>query len=565
MFSSRSVLQFATTVAHLRRQQLAGQVRNRVRLLYERPEKFAARPLPAFGGCRWRPECDFLPPGPQDNCAANMLDGRFRFLNSEKNVGRPPDWNRADLPKLWLYNLHYFEYLWTLDYEAAKSLVSDWMERHTLRQGRLGWEPYPTSLRLVNLCGIFFGKWRRRTEDDSDFRDRLWASIFLQTQWLSEHLETHLLGNHLFENGAALAVVGSCFSGGVAERWLRSGKSILEKEIPEQILGDGMHFERSPMYHCRIVYLLALLHNTGHPELVDLVREPLKRSLDALGRLTHPDGRIALLNDSAFAVCNAPGQLATYVRRLLGDEQSENKTAAGPFALPDAGYYGFRDDAGTYIVCDAGRIGPDYIPGHAHADMFSFELSMKERRVIVDSGVYDYEASPMRRYCRSTKAHNTVEIEGFDQCDMWASFRVGRRGYPRDVQWLPSDEGFCLEGWHDGYKRLKGRPKHSRQFNWSKSGELVVADKIIASCQQNIVSRIHLHPDCSVEHLHDDRAEVSYPAGRFAVSFHGKGRLTVEESLYCPHFGRKYDNAALAYCVSGPHISISTHIQKLSG
>lgn len=205
-----------------------------------------------------------------------MLDGRFSFLNSDNDVGWPPDWNRNDLPKLWLYNLHYCEYLWALNYENSKSLVLDWIENHTLQREQLGWEPYPTSLRLMNLCGVFFSKYRRQIEDDLDFLNKLWANIFLQTQWLSEHLETHLLGNHLFENGAAHAFVGSCFSGSAAKRWLQLGKSILEKEIPEQILGDGMHFERSPMYHCRITYLLALLYNTSHSELVDLVKEPLK-------------------------------------------------------------------------------------------------------------------------------------------------------------------------------------------------------------------------------------------------------------------------------------------------
>jgi len=411
MFNSKSALQLATTIAHLRRQQFTSQVRNRLRPLYENPRRFERRPLPEYGGCRWRPEHDFLTPGPQNNRAADMLDGRFSFLNSDNHVGWPPDWNRNDLPKLWLYNLHYFEYLWVLDYEDSKSLVLDWMENHTLRKEQPGWEPYPTSLRLMNLCGVFFGRFRRQIERDSDFLNKLWASIFLQARWLSEHLETHLLGNHLFENGSALAVVGSCFCGSESEKWFKLGKSILEKEIPEQIVSDGMHFERSPMYHCRIIYLLAFLCNTGDSELVDLVREPLGRALDALARLIHPDGQIALLNDSAFAVYNIPGQLTAHIRESLADDGAEDKTAVtGPFALPDAGYYGFRDDAGTYIICDAAPIGPDYIPGHAHADIFSFELSMKGHRIIVDSGVYDYESSPTRAYCRSTRVSTRYSV-----------------------------------------------------------------------------------------------------------------------------------------------------------
>ena len=493
-----------------------------------------------------------------------MLDGRFSFLNSENDVDWPPDWNRNDLPKLWLYNLHYFEYLWALNYEDSKSLVLDWIENHTLQQEQLGWEPYPTSLRLMNLCGVFFSKYRRQIDDDVDFLNKLWASIFLQTQWLSEHLETHLLGNHLFENGAALAVVGSRFCGSAAKRWLQLGKSILGREIPEQILGDGLHFERSPMYHCRITYLLALLYNTSHSELVDLVKEPLIRAINALAEMTNPDGQIALLNDSAFSVYNIPGDLAAYVQESLDDNDGENKTAtAGPFALPDSGYYGFRDDAGTYIVCDAAPIGPDYIPGHAHADIFSFELSMKGHRVIVDSGVYDYESSSTRKYCRSTKAHNTVEIEGLDQCEMWASFRVGRRGYPHDVQWLPSNEGFCLKGWHDGYKRLKGSPIHRRELHWNNSGELTVQDRTTASKPQNVISRLHLHPNCKIDQLKSNAVRVSYPEGNFRITFFGRGELSLEDSYYCPEFGIKISNRAVAYASSGCKTETEFKIEEL--
>ncbi|MHC4072924.1 MAG: heparinase II/III family protein [Planctomycetota bacterium] len=145
------------------------------------------------------------------------------------------------------------------------------MENYPLRQKQVGWDPYPTSLRLINLCGVFFNKYQVQTKADTAFLHRLWSSIYIQAEWITKHLETHLLGNHLFENGAALAVVGGCFSDSTAMRWLRLGKSILEKEIPEQMLGDGMHFERSPMYHCRITYLLAFLYNTSCSELVDLV------------------------------------------------------------------------------------------------------------------------------------------------------------------------------------------------------------------------------------------------------------------------------------------------------
>jgi len=468
------------------------------------------------------------------------------------------------LPKLWLYNLHYFEYIWALDYFQSKKLVLDWIENYPLQRKLVGWDPYPTSLRLINLCCVFFNKYRAQTEADTAFLHRLWSSIYIQAEWLTKHLETHLLGNHLFENGAALVFVGSCFAGEAAKRWYKKGKDILVNQISEQILADGTHFERSPMYHLRITYLLAILLDVSRSDLDDRVREPLSRMLKALEKLCHPDNEIALFNDSAFGIYNSPGEVIAYAKSLLGDgKTAQNFDQTGPFALPEAGYYGFRDQNGTYLVCDAAPIGPDYIPGHAHADMFSFELSLKGHRVIVDSGVHDYEVSRMRQYCRSTKAHNTIEIDGQDQCEMWAVFRVARRSRPYNVKWMPSEGGFLLSAWHDGYKRLKGRPVHYRNFNWNNSGQLTVEDTITASCTQSVTSRLHLHPNCEITELKDNTALVTYPAGKFKITFFGNGKFSVENSYYCPEFGVKIPNKALASSCSLPKIKTGFRIETL--
>jgi len=230
----------------------------------------------------------------------------------------------------------------------------------------------------------------------------------------------------------------------------------------------------------------------------------------------------------------------------------------GPWSLPDAGYYGARSTDGSCIVCDAGPVGPDYLPGHAHGDIFSFELSFGAARVIVDSGVHDYEKSDTRRYCRSTRAHNTVEIDGQDQCEFWGMFYVGRRGRPHDVQWTPSPDGFTLEAWHDGYRHLPGRPVHHRRFAWNTSGMLQLSDHVESTRSFSAVSRFHMHPDCRILRQDSRSAEISFPGGRLLVDFNGPGTLNVEDSFYCPRFGQAIPNKCLAYSCSGSSIRIET-------
>ena len=463
--------------------------------------------------------------------------GTFTFINQTEKLGWPPhDWDVPGLPKLWQYNLHYFDWLWGLSYDKAREAVIDWMARYPLIRGRVGWDSYPTSLRLSNWCGVFFDKFRDRTEQDTSFLNTIWRGIFIQVGWLARHPEIHLQGNHLFENGAALAFTGSCFSGDAAQKWLQGGLQILNSQIPEQILPDGMHFERSPMYHSRMIWLMRLLRDTGNGKLMNLVEKPYTVMQETLAMLLHPDGDIALLNDSAFNIYNTP-------RELVGSD----RMIIGAWSLPDAGYYGYRGRDGSYVVCDAGNIGPDYIPGHAHADIFSFELSMNGHRVIVDSGLFDYERSRTRSYCRSTRAHNTVEIEGMDQSEMWGGFRVARRGYPHDVKWNGADDGFMLSGWHDGYTRLKGKPVHARRFQWSHGSGLVLHDTITTARDVMCRSYLHLHPECSCETSDNNAVLISFSAGRFKIRFDGPGALEVRQGSYYPEFSIAYDNTVLAY------------------
>lgn len=529
----------AWTVRYLKASQIAGQVRHRVVRSFVRYGNASDGGVEAYPGCTWPKGVSFLPPGAQDNRADAIRKGALRFFNVEKRVGFPPRWDCPESPRLWQYNLHYFEWLWALDYEDAKITVLDWIEKHPPAREAVGWEPYPTSLRLMNWCAVFFSKCRETTEADHDFLHKLWVSVVHQGDWLMRHLETHQLGNHYLENGAALAFIGSCFAGEQAGKWFRRGCHILKAQIPEQIPPDGMHFELTPGYHCRVTHVLAMLVATGNDRLKALLAAPLARMMKALDIVCHPDGRISLLSDSAFGIYNEPDQLKSLCRKLLGDRSTELPASQGCFALPDAGYYGWRDLEGNYIICDFGKVGPDHIPGHGHADIFSFELSLRGHRVIVDSGVGDYDVSETRRYCRSTAAHNTVEVDGKDQCEMWAAFRVARRGYPRDIKWEPSATGFSISGWHDGYRRLSGRPVHSRRIEWGPRKGLVITDRITSASVVKAVSRLYLHPACKVTSLREGRVEIGFPGGCAEVVSTSKSLLEIEEGACFRQFGMR--------------------------
>lgn len=496
-----------------------------------------------------------LPPGPQNNSAEDIRRGSFTFLNHTADPGWPPQWAPNGLPLLWQFNLHYFEWLWALDYADARNAVLHWIAGHPLDRNQPGWCSYPLSLRLVNWLGVFLGRDRDATLADKDFFRTLWQSLFTQTEWLFKHPEYHILGNHLLENAAALTVVGGTLGGQPGSRWQRKGERILTRQLAEQILPDGMHFERSPMYHLRSAYSLLAASHVCSRNMRPVIARKLSQMRTALDALCHPDGDIALFNDSALGTANTPAQVRKALADCLGVDTRH--LPGGPVALPDAGYYGYRQDDGTYVLCDAGNIGPDYLPGHAHGDIFSFELSLKGHRVIVDAGVHDYETGAMRDYCRSTGAHNTVEIDGQDQCEFWSDFLVARRGHVQNVDWSPGDAGFVLSGSHDGYRRLPGAPTHTRTFRWECPAGLRIEDRITAGRTVQTASRLHLHPHCRVTQADAKSATIHYAAGTVDVHFEGEGRLDTEDSVYCPEFGKQLANTCLVWRTDAPTIRTS--------
>ena len=157
-------------------------------------------------------------------------------------------WDGSQREKLWRYNQHYFDDLNAKGaadrQEWHSQLLSDWVANNSPGIGS-GWEPYPLSLRVVNLV-----KWATR---GVQLHAEVVHSLSVQVRWLSERLEHHLLGNHLFANAKALVMAGVFFEGPEADKWLVKGLGILQREIPEQVLPDGGHFERSTMYHALVL------------------------------------------------------------------------------------------------------------------------------------------------------------------------------------------------------------------------------------------------------------------------------------------------------------------------
>jgi uncharacterized heparinase superfamily protein len=515
-----ALLRYVAAISHLGPRQAALNLLHRA----HRPLRLYGRYARRGRGLEWagRARAPLVPHAG----GARLEAGRFTAIGRSDAVGDPPAWE-ADRPLLWLYNLHYFGWLEALPPAEQARLVLDWIERYPPAARRPGWWPYPLSLRLRH--------WTRALLEDGALapeRARVLASLEGQAECLADTLEHHLRGNHLLESGITLKLVSACVSGPAASRWERLADRVLDAELSEQFLLDGGHVERSPMYHALLLHGLLDLANVLPEEDEQRVRiaERLPALLHFLAAMAHPDGEIALFNDAAFGIAPAPAALFEYAARL-GVRVPPARSAS----FPDSGYHVFRRGSDALFV-DAGPIGPDYLSTHAHGDIFSYEWSLDGRRVVVDGGTSTYEAGEERDWVRSTRAHNTVEVAGADQCEFFGAFRVGRRGRPRDVAARVCEDGLQLSGWHDGYERLRGSPRHHRELVMAPAGALFVWDAVESRRQQEAVSRVRFAPGARVELVAPGAARIE--AGGVGLSLQAfGGTLGVEPGEYAPRFG----------------------------
>jgi uncharacterized heparinase superfamily protein len=550
-FSKLSLL--LHTLRHLSPVQWRGQIVHRLRQKFERPQKFTEQLQPgAVPFDSLTKAClSVVKPRRHEGEQRKLTGGEFTFLNSTRQLGWPPAEPPQDVPKLWKYHLHYHDWLWSLSFAEAKAAVENWIQFFPLEKHSDAWESYPIALRVVNWTALFRGKWIEEVDQDGKFVQKIWTSLYTQIEWLIKHLEYHLMGNHLLEDGCTLAFVASVFDKDGKRGWRKKAAEILEKEIPEQMLSDGMHFELSPMYHQRVCQILLSLVATGDKQWKQICSPVLPKALQALRLMRHPDGEIAFFNDAAMGMYPKPETLLENAQSL-NIPLSERETY-GAFALEAAGYYGFHTSNGDCLICDLGPIGPDYIPGHAHGDMLSFELSIAGLRIFVNAGIYDYERSEERSFVRSVRAHNTIEINDTDQCEFWAAFRVGRRGRAFCEHFDASGDEGLLEAWHNGYTRLPGSPRHQRRWTW-KADALEVYDTIVSSARAKVTGRLRLHPACRLSKVCERTWEVRRNGIACRLQLEGDLKAWVEDSVFYPVFGQQEPTQVLCYQAEGKEI-----------
>jgi len=458
------------------------------------------------------------------------------YLSLEGRVVNPSCWNDPTKSKLWLYNLHYFDDLSSITYQEREKqhygFINRWIEENPPCLGN-GWEPYPLSLRLVNWV-----KWFSKKET---VEQKHLISIAQQASGLSQQLEYHILGNHLFANAKALTFVGVFLKGKDANNFLNLGLKLLDREIKEQFLADGAHFELSPMYHEILLWdLLELIdlaktsQNSQLLERLDSWELVAVKALQWLGSMVHPDGEVSFFNDAAIGIAASPAEIFNYANKL----GIKYKISLNLLTTNHGSGYSRVQNENYTLLFDHANVGPDYLPGHAHADSLSFELSVGLQRVFVNSGTSLYGVSKERLRQRETAAHNTVVVNGQSSSEVWSGFRVARRAYTKLLKAEENSNNVILSASHNGYERLKPKVTHTRTINAS-TDSFIITDELTIKTEAEF--NLHVHPDVEVKQLDETSLELKL-VNKTKLILTSSQACLIRESTWHPEFGKSIPN-----------------------
>jgi uncharacterized heparinase superfamily protein len=304
-------------------------------------------------------------------------------------------------------------------------------------------------------------------------RELLWVHL----RFVRNHLERDVGGNHLLKNLKAWLALALFFG---QKKDIERACRAISKQLSIQVLPDGGHFERAPAYHVQVltdlIDLQKLLFASGDSHLLPELDQYVASMRFFLQSLVDPAGAVVLLNDG-FPV-------DPQLLEVLGVHSASPTTAFSP----NSGVARLVRGPWT-VFMDVGDPCPPELPAHAHADTLSCIVYFEEERIIGEAFTSTYEASPQRQYERSTQAHSTIQINGADSTEVWASFRAGRRARVDSVDFHASVPSISAS--HDGYRFIKGSPKHWRKVSVSDDG-LTIVDEVSTSHPVSIALNWHV-------------------------------------------------------------------------
>jgi hypothetical protein len=443
----------------------------------------------------------------------------------------PIDWQADPFQdRNWRFHLHAWRMLDPLllafhagDDQAhlakALDIVRDWHAHHIEqgRSGRFSWYDMSVGLRALRLAHLIDLILHGRLDPEPP------APAMLLELWrrhLDELSDPAKLnpGNHgLFQVHGLLALAHVLPGLEAARDARRFAVARMQDLIESQFTLSGVHREHSPEYHFFVGDTLQQMLPAPWYD-----REDFASAFDILARAVDNQRWLVLPNRRTVPV----GDSGSGVRRT----STQGGKAAGAGSIGrflDNGYGIVRSDWSAPVE----RASMLFFMGafsssvHKHADDLSFVWFDHGQDILVDSGKYGYDSNPWRQYVLSTRAHNTVEIDGLSY-PIKREYAYGsalRRVEPAGDLWL-------VEGAVD---HCLHKVRHQRLVLFKPLEFLIVLDRLVGETEHRFCSWFHFSPKIEVVAGPSDGAALSAALadGRRVLAWHASSAGGVESQL----------------------------------
>ena len=456
----------------------------------------------------------------------------FEFLGKKKSFISISEivFDSQDYGELWCYNLNYFDFLNQINnnFQLEKDLIFEWVERN-YKSENIVWDPYPVSMRLVNLI-----KWFSKNFNKFDKKTKIYFLKLIQQHdlYLRKNIEFHLDGNHLLENYISL-LISSIFCN--KDDLLESDFNNLNNEIKNQFLVDNFHYERSIMYHNilveKLLNIIAIGQNKKHSSKFDHKLSNLHNSISKMLIVTnnflYPTYSYPSFNDVVRYRDNRVIEIIKYSKNLKFNSIKKHKN----INFEASGYLKFELQNSIFIY-DYGDIAPKHIPGHGHCDCFSFEFFHNNIPIIVNTGTSTYEYGDRRFKERSTSAHNTISFGGNEQDEIWSRFRVARQ---HTIEYFKLDSFTKNKLFFSGsLSNYNNQYKHKRNVS-IENNILTVKDKVESFDKKSLPSlNLHFHPNVKIVRKSEDNFLINET---LVLEIKNTKNILLTDYLYADNYG----------------------------
>lgn len=447
---------------------------------------------------------------------------------------RGPD-RMSDVRITWEINRHQFfftlgrAYWFTGDEKYAReftNLMRGWIDANPPEMGVNWYSNLELAIRLISWIWAYHYFLDSPCFDD-DLHLGFLRTVLQSCRHITRDFQYSLRSmknNHVIGDATALAFAGIMFPEfKESNHWRESYISLLYRELDKQVYDDGVDYEQAISYHRFVLYFYLLLLRimqingrdlrTGFAQKIEKMIEFIMyvmrpdRTMPQIGDCD--DARVVILNNDSFAdYTSALSTGAVLFRRgdfkwtagklneetfWLGGEGSistfndleESIPSNLSRSFPEGGYYIMRtgwdaDDKYLLLKC-----GPH--ADHGHADALHIELYCNGKSCLRDCGTYTYNGPwEWRTSFRSTRAHNTVMIDGESQSIPHRVFRWIKAARPQAISWVTSRGFDYVDAEHDGYNRYKEPVTHRRAVFFVKPEYWIVVDRLIGRGRHSV-------------------------------------------------------------------------------